>query len=166
MRIYIASSWRNQHAIEMLTRILRDHGHHVLSSIEYWQAKGLTTKGHLTANDVVAADEQFDFDMHSAITTDVAILISPSGCDSWAQIGASWAKGVPIYGLRGQGENDGLMRRMVYMWFDDYRQLLNAFPQAGTTQEADHLELIRRTKSQANARTANSRPVPGGVENA
>ncbi len=34
MKIYIASSWRNQHAVEMLTSMLRVRGHEVLSFVE------------------------------------------------------------------------------------------------------------------------------------
>lgn len=34
MKIYIASSWRNQHAVEMLTEILRSKDHIVASFIE------------------------------------------------------------------------------------------------------------------------------------
>ena len=34
MKIYIASSWKNQHAVEMMTDMLRDKGHSVLSFVE------------------------------------------------------------------------------------------------------------------------------------
>ena len=34
MKIYIASSWKNQHAVEMLTDILRYKGHDVVSFVE------------------------------------------------------------------------------------------------------------------------------------
>ena len=34
LKIYIASSWKNQHAVEMLTAMLRDMGHTVISFIE------------------------------------------------------------------------------------------------------------------------------------
>lgn len=34
MNIYIASSWKNQHAVEMMTALLREKGHTVLSFIE------------------------------------------------------------------------------------------------------------------------------------
>lgn len=34
MNIYIASSWKNQHSVEMLTALLREKGHTVLSFVE------------------------------------------------------------------------------------------------------------------------------------
>ena len=34
MKIYIASSWKNQHAVEMFSRLLRERGHEVVSFVE------------------------------------------------------------------------------------------------------------------------------------
>jgi hypothetical protein len=34
MKIYIASSWKNQHAVELVTEWLRGRGHTVLSFVE------------------------------------------------------------------------------------------------------------------------------------
>ena len=34
MKIYIASSWKNQHAVEMMTDKLRENGHKVISFVE------------------------------------------------------------------------------------------------------------------------------------
>ena len=34
MKIYIASSWRNQHAVEMITEVLRSKGHNIISFVE------------------------------------------------------------------------------------------------------------------------------------
>jgi len=34
MKIYIASSWKNQHGVEMLTALLREKGHVVVSWVE------------------------------------------------------------------------------------------------------------------------------------
>lgn len=34
MKVYIASSWKNQHAVEMLTEKLRERGCEVLSFVE------------------------------------------------------------------------------------------------------------------------------------
>lgn len=144
MKIYIASSWRNQHAVEMLTKLLRDAQHEVLSFVE-----NETTHDEITDENLGTATAQFNFDTHSATTADVLVYIGPSGCDAWAEVGAAWAKAVPIFGLWSKGEAVGLMRQMVYMWFNNYRELLNAIPQGGSPEEADHLELIRRSKRDA-----------------
>jgi hypothetical protein len=34
MKIYIAASWKHQHAVEMLTVLLRERNHEVLSFVE------------------------------------------------------------------------------------------------------------------------------------
>ncbi len=159
MKIYIASSWRNQHAVEMLTKMLRDGGHKVLSFIE-----NETTHDEITDENLGTASEQFNFDTHSATSADIVVYIGPSGCDAWAEVGAAWAKVVPIFGLWSKGENVGLMRQMVYMWFDNYRELLNVIPLAGTAAEADHLELIRRSKRDAEKNLNNFVPAPSIME--
>jgi hypothetical protein len=53
MKIYIASSWKNQHAVEMLTALLRDRGHEVLSFVENNHGEQV---GHLAT----AADKPID----------------------------------------------------------------------------------------------------------
>ena len=40
MKIYIASSWKNQHAVEMLTALLKEKGHKILSFIENSYGEG------------------------------------------------------------------------------------------------------------------------------
>lgn len=55
---------------------------------------------------------------------DLLIYLGPSGNDASAEMGAAWAKGVPIFGLWAKGEQLGLMRRMVHEWFTDYKSLL------------------------------------------
>ena len=126
MNIYIASSWRNQHAVEMLTDLLRSLGHTVHSFIE----KAVCDEGRSEIKFDVEAwidskdgDEKFQYDTSGATKSHLVIYIGPSGTDAWAEVGAAWAAGVPISGLWAKGEPAGLMRKMVY-WFTDYRELL------------------------------------------
>ena len=125
MKIYIASSWRNQHAVEMLTDILRDKGHEVASFVE--AANGGPYKNLYDEPEVWidsdSSNNRFDDSTDSATKSDLVIYIGPSGTDAWAEVGAAWAAGVPISGLWAKGEPAGLMRKMVY-WFTDYRELL------------------------------------------
>jgi hypothetical protein len=135
MRIYIASSWRNQHAVEMLAERLTCDGHDVVSFI----AEARRTEG----NNVVAAldreewimspegERRFRYDLDGACRSDVVIYLGPSGADAWAEVGAAYACGVPILGLWAKGESAGLMRRMVSRWFTDYRELLNHLAKGG-----------------------------------
>ena len=126
MKIYIASSWKNQHAVEMLTDLLEAKGHKVHSFVR----EAINTEGRteikfdfdqwINSED---GERKFDYDLHGATKSDLVIYIGPSGTDAWAELGAAWASGVPIVGLYAKGEQSGLMRRMV-TWVSDYRELL------------------------------------------
>lgn len=132
MKIYIASSWKNQHAVEMLTEMLRTRGHEVLSFVENSHGE---QAAHLATDNGKPIDfeqwvwsergrRSFDYDTTGATTADLVIYIGPSGCDAWAELGAAWAKKVPIFGLIAKGEQVGLMRRMLDGWFANYREVL------------------------------------------
>jgi hypothetical protein len=125
--IYIASSWRNRHAVELLTDVLRARGHCVMSFVEAATPKeGAASKAGDVDSWINSEDgeQKFRFDTTSAMTCDVLVYIGPGGTDAWAEIGAAWARGVPVLGLRAKGEQAGLMRRMVNFWFDSWTDML------------------------------------------
>lgn len=133
MKIYIASSWKNQHAVEMLTDMLRALGHEVISFIE----KAVCDEGRgglrFDVEKWIASEDgesKFAYDTAGAMEADLVVYIGPSGTDAWAEVGAAWASGVIIYGLWSKGEPAGLMRRMMDKWFADFRQLLEAVGRA------------------------------------
>lgn len=129
MKIYIASSWKNQHAVEMLTDALRAKGHEVLSFVENNHGEGHGADKPIPFEEWVKTDQakrSFAYDTDGATRSDFVIYIGPSGTDAWAEVGAAWASGVPVLGLWAKGECAGLMRRMV-SWFHDFRELLNFF---------------------------------------
>lgn len=138
MRIYIASSWRNVHGVQMLTKNLRDAGHVVLSFVEKNFGEAIVTdarfKDYQTAQGMafedwcwsLSGELAFKFDIESATKCDLLIYLSPSGNDASAEMGAAWASGVPIFGLWSKGENLGLMRRMFTSCFSDFEGLLVA----------------------------------------
>jgi hypothetical protein len=126
MTIYIASSWKNQHAVEMLTVLLRDDGHEVLSFVENNYGEGAAGEKPASFEEWLQtpmADQSFDYDTEGATQADLVIYISPSGIDAWAEVGAAWAAGRPIIGLWAKGEQAGLMRKMV-TWTHSFRELL------------------------------------------
>ena len=130
MRIYIASSWRNQHAVEMLTDLLRERGHEVVSFVEVAVAEetraGLDLE-EITLGSWIASEDgrrKFLYDTAGATQSDLVIYIAPSGTDAWAEVGAAWGNGVTVLGLWAKGEQAGLMRRMVRTWYADHRMLL------------------------------------------
>ena len=102
MRIYIASSWRNQHAVEMLTEMIRAKGHEVLSFIENNFDEGWDFNNPMPFEEWVQTDNaqrSFEYDTNGATQSDLIIYISPSGTDAWAEVGAAWASGKSIIGL-------------------------------------------------------------------
>jgi hypothetical protein len=138
MKIYIASSWKNQHAVEMLTDLLRQRGHEVLSFVEnnHGETNPQASKEALDDAGKPIPFEQwvwmergyksFVYDTDGATKSDLVIYLSPSGNDASAEMGAAWAKRVPIFGLWAKGEPIGLMRRMMDCIFFNYRELLTA----------------------------------------
>jgi hypothetical protein len=129
LKIYIASSWRNQHAVEMLTDLLRHRGHEVVSFVE----KAVCDEGRaglrfdvekwISSED---GERKYLYDLAGATESDLVIYVGPSGTDAWAEVGAARGAGVKIYGLWSKGEQAGLMRRVMDRWFSNYRELLDA----------------------------------------
>lgn len=128
MRIYIAASWKHQHAVEMLTDRLESLGHEVLS----WIREGRPEEAFLSKRELahfIASDEGrrvFDFCSGSAVGADLVVYLGPSGCDAWAEVGAAYGRGVPILGLLAKSEEVGLMRHMIRRWCSSVEELLGA----------------------------------------
>jgi len=134
MRIYIAASWKHQHAVEMLTERLEESGHEILS----WLREGRPEEAFLSRLELAAfinspeGKRVFEFCASSATGADLLVYIGPSGCDAWAEVGAAYGAGVPIYGLLAKSEDVGLMRHMVKNWFSSVQALVKAVNGFGT----------------------------------
>jgi nucleoside 2-deoxyribosyltransferase len=127
MKIYIAASWKHQHAVEMLTALLRERNHEVLSFVEKeTQNKDLEFEEWIQSP---GADVCFEYDTTSAMIADMVIYVGPSGKDAAAELGMAYAKGVPIVGLYAKGEDFGLMRKMMHCWCERYTQVLDVVEQ-------------------------------------
>ena len=135
MKIYIASSWKNQHAVEMLTALLRAENHEVISWVEnnYGENHNHVTKKFdfetwVNSNE---SDLSFEFDTNGAMGCELFIYIGPSGKDAAAECGMCYGqrlagKTIPMYALYAKGEDFGLMRKMFDKWFERYTDLLEA----------------------------------------
>lgn len=129
MTVYIASSWKNQHAVEMLTSLLRGKGYKVLSFVENNYGEGAAIQVPIVFEDWIKtekANQSFWYDTNGAATSDLVIYISPSGKDAAAEVGIAWANKVPILGLHAKGEDFGLMRKLMLSWYYHYQDLLEA----------------------------------------
>lgn len=128
MKIYIAASWKHQHAVEMLTERLEQNGHTVLS----WLREGRPEEAFLSRRELehfIYSDEGrrvFDFCAESATSCDLVVYLGPSGCDAWAEVGAAYGRGVPVLGLLAKSEDVGLMRLMIRSWHSSVSALLAA----------------------------------------
>jgi hypothetical protein len=143
--IYIASSWKNQHAVEMLTNHLRLHGFEVRSFVENNYGEGHRSDKGINFEEWVntqAADSAFMYDMQSACTSDITIYLGPSGKDAAAESAMAFAKGKYLYGLWAKGEDMGLMRKMMHQWFTRYTDLLeHVYRNHPSTMPTTHLDI-------------------------
>ena len=129
MKIYIASSWKNQHAVEMLTALLRERNHEVLSFIENGYNEGYLPNAKMNFEKWVnssLSNKAFKFDSEGAMGCNLLIYIAPSGKDAAAECGMAYAKGIPIIGLFAKSEDFGLMRKMMVAWYERYFDILEA----------------------------------------
>ena len=126
MKIYIAASWKHQHAVEMLTNLLEERGHTILS----WLREGRPEEAFLSKKDLDAfiysevGQGVFNFCVTSVKSADLIIYVGPSGCDAWAEIGMAYGMGKPIFGLLAKSEDVGMMRHMIIEWFNSVNLLL------------------------------------------
>lgn len=131
MIIYIASSWKNQHGVEMLTALLREKGHTVISWIEnnFGEMGAVKNINFEEWVKTEGAERSFDFDTNGAKNADLVIYYGPSGKDAAAELGIAYANAKPILGLYAKGEDFGLMRKMIVAWYDRYPELLKGVEQ-------------------------------------
>lgn len=134
MNIYIASSWKNQHAVELLTARLRSQGHEVVSWIEnnYGEDHGPDKPLDFEAWVMTpAAERSFQFDTSGAANCDLFIYMSPGGKDAAAECGIAYraatepgGRQMLLWALWAKGEDFGLMRKMFDRWFTRAEDLL------------------------------------------
>lgn len=129
MRIYIASSFRNLHAVQLLTASLKKEGH----VVEDWTKLAPPVPAGLLPEEAKAlldSDERgdiFAFCSGACTYVDILIYVGPAGQDAACEVGLAAASGVPIFGLSGPLERPGLiLAGLVTKWFDSSDELLQA----------------------------------------
>lgn len=124
MKIYIASSWKHRAGVELLTIMLRNLNHEVISWIENCDKEG---SSGFEFEEWVKTDEAnkcFLFDVKGAATCDLFIYYGKAGKDAAVELGIAYASGIPIVGLLAKDEDLGLMRKCVSRWFDNIGNLI------------------------------------------
>ncbi len=109
--IYIASSFRHLHAVQLLTMHLKDMGFNVLD----WTKKAVVPEGLTPLERRAWMDKDdnggsvYAFCREACTTADLVIYLGESGQDAGVEIGMARASNVPILGIRGPLEAAGLM---------------------------------------------------------
>lgn len=126
MNIYIASSYRNLHAVQLMRDALTAQGHMVLD----WTAfvppvSAFPSAERKAALDVPGRLDVFAFCTEACGSADAVLYIGPAGQDSACEVGIAYAAGVPVFGISGPLEEPGLiLRKCVCRWFHEAGGLL------------------------------------------
>ena len=134
MKVYIASSWRHEHGVTLLTQSLRALGFEVISWIEnsYGEGHGPNAVNFEEWMKTPGAQRAFDFGSTGDRLCDLFIYYGPAGKDAAAEAGIAYASRVTgntpvwMWGLHAKGEDFGLMRKMFNQWFFNTTDLLRA----------------------------------------
>lgn len=128
MRIYIASSFRNLHAVRMLQEALRTQGHTVLdwSSLAPPLAENMSPEARRLALDADDRGEIFKFCTDACRSVDLVIYLGTSGQDAACEVGIAFAVGIPILGLAAPTEKPGTILARAVRWYKGVPELLDA----------------------------------------
>lgn len=128
MNVYIASSARNLHGVQLLRDALAERGHRILD----WTALAPPLPDHLSPEErrrALDSDERgeiFDFCSKACREADVLIYLGPAGQDAACEVGIAYAAGIPTIGLAAPTEKPGLiLNRAVSFWAADVRDCLD-----------------------------------------
>ncbi|UQZ90594.1 translation initiation factor 2 [Deltaproteobacteria bacterium Smac51] len=127
MKIYIASSARNLHGVQLLRDALTERGHHILD----WTALAPPLPDHLSPEErrlALDSDERgdiFAFCSKACMEAEALIYLGPAGQDAACEVGMAYAAGVPTIGLAAPTEKPGLiLNRAVRFWASDVQACL------------------------------------------
>lgn len=129
MKIYLATSWRNEHYYRIL-HLLRGAGHKVYDfrekSFQFhaladkpWDTLGFMEQYKLLENP--KADEAFDKDFAGLQWADVLVMLYPCGNDAHTELGWAAASGMTTLVYIMEGYNVGLMDKVAdkFIFTDD-----------------------------------------------
>lgn len=140
MKIYIASSARNLHAVQLLRDLLIGQGHNILD----WTvlapplADSLTVEERRKALDSDERGDIYTFCEQSCRQAELLIYLGPSGQDAACEVGMGYAAGRPVIGLAAPTEKPGLiLTRAVNIWVRDVRACLELVERLEKTGSLD-----------------------------
>lgn len=126
-KIYIASSFRHVHAVQLLIRELEKMDYEILD----WTKKASVPEGLSPAKrrEWMDTDDNggtvFAFCHNACTSADLVIYLGHSGQDAGVEIGMAKACNIPVLGIRGPLEYAGLMLYgSCTKWVDTIEQAL------------------------------------------
>lgn len=128
LKIYIASSFRNLHAVQLLRDRLQELGHTVLDFTAFTPPlpDSMKPKERRAALDADEYGTIFSFCTESCASADLVIYLGASGQDSACEVGIAFGAGVPVLGSAGALEKPGtIISRAVSIWAKDVNALMN-----------------------------------------
>lgn len=110
LTLYVASSFKHLHAVQLLTRELKKQGYQV----EDWTEKATPPEGLTPAQrrdwmDTDHGGQVFNFCAKACETADMVIYLGMAGQGAGVEIGMAHGAGKPVLGIRGPLESPGLM---------------------------------------------------------
>lgn len=131
LKIYIASSYRNKHFVQILSGALEEgHWCKVLdwTKLAPPVSRSLPIEERRRVFDTDERGEIFEFCRNACGgLADLVIYLGPAGQDAAAEVALAYASGVPVLGLASPLEAPGLIvNGIVGRWCEDVTDLLDA----------------------------------------
>lgn len=126
LTVYVASSFKHLHAVQLLSRELHKQGYLVAD----WTQKatppeGLNAAQRRTWMDTDHGGEVFVFCAKACTTADLVLYLGTAGQDAGVEIGMAYAADRPVLGIRGPLESPGLMLHgAITAWAETVEQAL------------------------------------------
>lgn len=110
MKVYIASSFKNIHAVRLLAKSMREMGYTILDWTEKaTPPEGLNASQRREWMDTDHGGEVFSFCAKACSEADFLVYLGTSGQDAGVEVGMAYGYGLPVLGIRGPLEAPGLM---------------------------------------------------------
>lgn len=127
MKVYIASSWKNEHGVQMLTDVLRNNGIEVHSWIENARMNVDYSNPEFDFEKWVNSESGYNvfrFDVEGIQTCDLFIYYGNGGKDASVECGIAFQANKPMIALYSKGEDMGIMRLMFSEWYKKHSDLI------------------------------------------
>ncbi len=155
-KIYIASSYRHIHAVQLLEKQLIDMNYEILD----WTRKASVPEGLSPAQRREWMDTDnsggtvFEFCKNACTSADLVIYLGQSGQDAGVEIGMAKASNIPVLGIRGPLEYAGLMLYgSCTKWVETIDQALVILKDLSNTPTANFSAHLLSLKGKNNGNT-------------